>query len=113
MHKLNNKKIRWIIREIEKGSSMSWIAQVQDVTRVRIWQLYNRYLSTGEIPKLIKPGKKSKPISEDDKNLVNEMYEKHRVGPLALEVKIERGNGKHIPHNKDRITVLSIGAMQL
>lgn len=100
MRKLNNKKIRWIIREIEKGSSMSWIAQVQDVTRVRIWQLYNQYLSTGEIPKLMKPGKKPESISEDDRALVNEMYEKHRVGPLALEVNIKRETGKHIPHNR-------------
>lgn len=77
MRKLNNKKIRWTILEIEKGSSISWIAQVQDMTRVRIWQLYKLYLSTGEIPKLMKLGKKPEPISEDDIRLVNEMYEKH------------------------------------
>ncbi len=63
---------------------MSWIAHVQDVTRVRIWQQYNQYLSTEEIPKLMKPGKKPEPISDDGIILVNEMYEKYRVGPLKL-----------------------------
>ena len=95
MRKLNNKKIRWIIREVERGSSMSWIARVQDITRVRVWQLYKEYLSTGEIPELRKPGKKPEPISEDDVRLVNEQYEKHRVGPLALEAKIKRETGRH------------------
>ncbi len=32
MRKLNNKKIRWIIQEVEKGSSISWVAQALDVT---------------------------------------------------------------------------------
>ena len=69
MTKLNQRKIIWIIREIENGRSMSEISRIQGVTRVRIWQLYHEYLSTGEIPELKKPGRKRKEISEEEKEI--------------------------------------------
>ena len=100
MRKLNNKKIRWIIRELEKGASMSDVAKAQKVTRVRVWHLYQQYLSSGEFPTLRKPGKKPEPVSETEKDLIIRMHEKHHLGPLALEVKIERETGRHIPHNR-------------
>jgi len=65
MTKLNQRKILWIIREIEKGRPMSLIAKIQGITRARVWQLYHEYLSTGKIPKLKKPGRKRKEISDE------------------------------------------------
>jgi len=34
------------------------VAEIQGITRVRVWQLYGEYLSKGEIPELKKPGRK-------------------------------------------------------
>ena len=47
MRKLNQRKIRWIIREIERGRRITEIARIQGVTRVRVWQLYREYLNKG------------------------------------------------------------------
>jgi len=33
MRKLNQRKIRWIIREIEKGSKIKEVAEIQGITR--------------------------------------------------------------------------------
>ncbi len=100
MTKLNQQKILWIIREIEKGRSMSTIARIQGITRARVWQIWNEYLSTGEIPELKKPGRKRKEISDEEKKLVLEKYDQYKLGPLALESRIERDTGIHIPHNR-------------
>ena len=100
MRKLNDRKVRWIIREIEKGSSMSRVARIQGVSRVRVWQLWREYMATGEIPRLRKPGRKPVPIPRHERELVFEMYERYKLGPLALERKIRRETGQHIPHNK-------------
>ena len=80
MRKLNERKIRWIIREIEKGRRIKEVAEIQGITRVRVWQLYREYLSKGEIPEL----------SKEEREFVIEQHKLHRVGPVALEKKIER-----------------------
>jgi len=56
MRKLNERKIRWIIREIEKGRRIKEVAEIQGITRVRVWQLYREYMSRGEIPELKRKG---------------------------------------------------------
>ena len=79
---------------------MSTTAKIQGITRVRVWQLWNEYLSIGEIPELRKPGRKRKEISDDEKKLILEKHEQYKLGPLALESRIERDTGIHIPHNR-------------
>ena len=100
MRKLNLRKIQWIIREIEKGRKITEIAQIQGISRVRVWQLYKQYLSKGEIPKLKKPGRKKTEILAEEREFILEIHERHKVGPTALEKKIEREYGIHIPHNR-------------
>ena len=90
MRKLNQRKVRWIIREIERGRRITEIARIQGVTRVRVWQLYREYLNKGEIPELKKPGRKRVEISREEREFVIEQHKLHRVGPVALEKKIER-----------------------
>ncbi len=49
--KLNDEKVRWIIREVEKGRlTRSRIAWAQKVSEARICQLWREYLRTGETP---------------------------------------------------------------
>ena len=90
MPKLNDQKIRWIIREIERGSTMSRVARIQDISRARVSQIYREYRETGRIPRLKKQGRPPKMISPEERKPVLEMYEKHRLGPVSLEKKIER-----------------------
>ena len=100
MRKLNQRKIRWIIREIERGRRITEIAGIQGVMRVRVWQLYREYLDKGEIPELKKAGRKRAEISREEREFVIEQHKLHRLGPVALEKKIERIYGIHIPHNR-------------
>lgn len=65
MPKLNDAKIRWIIREMETGERTEQeIGQVQGVTRQRVSQLWNEYQRTGEMPVLQQPGRPVEPLSE-------------------------------------------------
>ncbi len=68
MRKLNKKKIQWIIREIEKGRKITEIAEIQGISRVRVWQLYRQYVEDGETPKLKNPGRKSGKFREKKGN---------------------------------------------
>ena len=52
------------------------------------------------MPELKKPGRKKSEISEEEKGLIIETHERYRLGPVALEKKIERIYGIHIPHNR-------------
>ena len=47
MRKLNDRKIRWIIRGIENGRKIKEIARIQGITRVRVRQLYKQYVCNG------------------------------------------------------------------
>ena len=69
MRKLNEKKIRWIIREIEKVRKIKEIAEIQGISRARVWQLYRQYLKEGEIPELKKPGRKKRKIQREERGV--------------------------------------------
>ncbi len=79
---------------------MSTTAKIQGITRVRVWQLWNEYLSVGEIPESRKVGRKRKEISDEEKKLILEKHNQYKLGPLALESVIERDIGIHILHNR-------------
>ena len=100
MRKLNEKKIQWIIREKERGRKITEIAEIQGISRVRVWQLYRQYLGEGEIPKLKKPGRKRRKIQREERDFIIEIHKRYRFGVVALEKKIERMYGMHIPHNR-------------
>jgi len=50
VRKLTNKKIRWIIRQLDRGTPVKEIAAVMRVTPRRIYQIKKQYEETGEIP---------------------------------------------------------------
>jgi len=64
MTRLNERKVRWIIREMEKGEPVSRIASIQKVTRQWVNELYRRYKETGKIPVQGKPGRPASQPSE-------------------------------------------------
>jgi hypothetical protein len=52
MAKLNEKKVKRIIQQMEKGEPVSRIASIQKVTRQWVNELHRRYKETGKIPAL-------------------------------------------------------------
>ena len=62
--------------------------------------MYKQYLSEGEIPKLRKSGRKRMEISKEEREFILDIHERYKLGPTALEKKIEREYGLHIPHNR-------------
>jgi putative transposase len=101
MRKLNQRKVRWIIREMEKGEmSVYSIAKLQGITPRWARELHKCYHETGKYPYPKRPGRPPRPISENDRTRVLAMKERHPIsGALTLEKLLDR-DGDHIPHNR-------------
>ena len=100
MRKLNQRKIRWIIREMEKGErSVYRIAKLQNVTPRWVREIYRRYKEIGEYPYPNKPGRKPSLISDEERRIVLEIRRQHPVCAVTLEKILDR-EGIHIPHNR-------------
>jgi len=72
--KLDEKAIKWIIREKEKGTPTKLIAEIENVTPRRVSD-YKQYKDTGKIPRLKKPGRLRKELSEEEIKAVKDVYE--------------------------------------
>jgi len=101
MKKLNQRKIRWIIREMEKGErSVYRIAKTMDVTPRWVRELYHTYNETKQFPFPKKPGRRPRPVSNKEKEIVLKARKEHPLsGAIALE-KIIDIKGTHIGHNR-------------
>ena len=64
--KLDEKTIKWIIREKEKGTPTRIIAEIEGITPRRVNQIYRQYKETGETPELRRPGRPKKNLSEEE-----------------------------------------------
>ena len=68
MKKLNQKKIRWIIREMDKGErSVYRIAKTMDITPRWVRGLYQTYQKTKQFPFPQKPGRKPRLVSIEER----------------------------------------------
>ncbi len=112
MRKLTNKKIRWIVRQLNKGTPVKEIAAVMRVTPRRIYQIKKQYKETGEIPELKQPGRKPKQIDKETEQIILQAYNKYRLSPVPLEKLIERDYGIHIPHNTIYKVLLKHGLVE-
>ena len=101
MKKLNQKKVRWIVREMEKGDiSVYRIAKTMDITPRWVREIYRSHQRTGRYPYPTKPGRKPRSISNEERTLVLNTRKEHPIsGAIALE-KILDVRGIHIPHNR-------------
>ena len=83
MKKLNEKKIKWIIKEVDKRDMGVWtIAQIQDITKQHAYRVYKKYRDKIE-PKLLHCGRKPRKISEEDRRIVIETFREY---PLELVI---------------------------
>ena len=99
MKKLNQKKIKWIIKEVDKRDMGVWtIAQIQDITKQHAYRVYRKYKNKSE-PKLLNCGRKPKEISGEDRKIIIETFKEHPVGACNMEL-ILKERGINMPHNK-------------
>ena len=100
MRKLNQKKIQWIIKEIDKEEKSTYkIAKTQNITPRWARELHNQFHTLHQYPYPKKPGRKPKPVSEDEKRIVLEIRNHHPLSAVTLE-KILDEKGVHISHNR-------------
>jgi transposase InsO family protein len=98
--KLNRKKIRWIISQKLKGESSSTIAEIQGISARRVQQIYKEYVKTGQFPQVGNSfGRPKKPLSTDDKKIIDQAYSDYKFGACYLEILIESKYKRKISHN--------------
>jgi len=99
MKKLNQKKIKWIVKEGDKRDiGFYTIAGIQKITKQHAYRVYKKYKGIKE-PKLLPCGRKPKPIADEERKLVIKTYNEFRVGATMIEELLDE-KGIHINHNK-------------
>jgi transposase InsO family protein len=108
MKKLNKKKIKWIVREVERREKGLWtIAQIQKITPQHVCKVYRKY-KNDENPKLKKPGRKARPITKEEKELVIKTHKEYLASATMIEQLLDE-KGKHINHNRIHKILLEAG----
>lgn len=105
MVKLTDRKIRWIVREKEKGVlSTGDIARLQNVSESRIRQLWCQYRQSGrQVPSLSSPGRPCRAIIQEEISAVLGTsvlgtYREYPCNAVTLERVLNR-HGLKVPHN--------------
>ena len=100
MKKLNQKKIRWIIKEIDKEEKSTYrIAKTQNITPRWVRELHQQFHTLHQYPYPKKPGRKPKPVTNTEKQIVLEIRKYHPLAAVTLE-KILAEQGIYIGHNR-------------
>jgi len=100
MRKLNQQKIRWIIKQIDKGEQSTYrIAKTQNITPQWARELHHKFHTFYQYPYPKKPGRKPTPITQEEKQIVLNIREQHPLNALTLE-KILEEQGIYIGHNR-------------
>ncbi len=98
MRTLNQRKIRWIVREFKDGRLSNWqIAKQQGITVQHALRVFAKFKDVK--PFLKKPGRPPKPLDIEEVKLVKELYQAQPMGAVNLE-KILSLNKHSIPHNR-------------
>jgi putative transposase len=108
MTKLNDKKIRWIIRWRSKGMEAREVAIAQKVSVRRIEQLYREYKHTGMIPVLKTDRRPKKDFTEEEKRSIEKAYEETFLCAKLLRHHIRVHHGMDINHNRIHKHLLNI-----
>ncbi|MEW6035488.1 MAG: integrase core domain-containing protein, partial [Candidatus Micrarchaeota archaeon] len=99
MKKLNQRKIRWIVREFEKGELSKYqIAKQQGISEVHAWRVLQRYKGVKR-PRLLPCGRKPVPIPQDEIDIVSGIGKATGYGAVMIE-RILAENGVRMPHNR-------------
>jgi putative transposase len=114
MRVLNPRKIRWIMRELEKGELSAYrIAKMQGVSPRWVRQLPRKYRGVRPYDIAIqKPGRRPMPISIEDEKMVKEIYDEFPMGAVKIEKHLAWKGMRHIPHNRIHRILVSMGKVK-
>jgi len=99
MKKLNQKKIKWIVKEGDKREQGFYsIAKTQKISKVHAYRVFKRYQNNKE-PRLLPCGRKPRAIADEEKNLVINAFNEFQVGATMIEQILDE-RGVHINHNR-------------
>ena len=98
MKKLNKKKIKWIVKEVERRELGVWtIARVQNITKQHAYRVAKKYKNCE--PELKKCGRKPKEITDEERKTVVQAYYEIRASATMIEQYLDE-KSIHIGHNK-------------
>jgi len=98
--KLTRTKILEIIRRKNEGMTTYQARKIANISVRRVNQIYSYYLQNEEPPTVgRRMGRPIRPITDEEKSLVQKAYAKYRVSASTLEKLIGRDYGLHLPHN--------------
>ncbi|HIG98652.1 TPA: transposase family protein [Candidatus Woesearchaeota archaeon] len=108
--KLTRAKLVETLRVLNDGESKYQARKIGGITKQRVYQVWNIYNQTGEIPAIGKDvGRPSKPVEDWEVSLVRVAWVKYGVSADTLERFIERDYGKRIGHNWIHKIMLTLG----
>jgi len=98
MRKLNKKKIKWIVKEVERRELGVWtIAQTQNITKQHAYRVAKKF--SKREPEFKNPGRKPKQISDEERKIVVETYKEIRASATMIEQYLDE-KGIHMGHNR-------------
>jgi len=98
--KLNNDQIAWIVKHVDsKDVSTKDAATTYNVTQRRAQQLAKEYREQGEIPKLNPDRRPETPLTKEDKEAIDLVWEETRFGSKHLYKELKH-RGYKVPKNK-------------
>jgi len=100
MKKLRRRDIYWIIRELNNGSSVYFIAKKRKVSGRWVRKIRAEYRKTGEVPVFTSPGRKPCQTPAADHKLILETWKQLPLSPANLENYLMIKTGKKISHNR-------------
>jgi len=108
MKKLNKRKIKWIVREVERREQGVWsIARQQRITPRHARRVAKKY-KNDKNPKLKKCGRKPRPITKEEKELVIKTQKDYLASATMIEQILDE-KGVHINHNRIHKILLESG----
>ncbi len=85
MVKLDEDRIRWIIKCKEEGKKNADIARIQKISIRRVQQIYSWYQKNKMVPVLRKPGRPTRPVTEQEIRVVRDAHKRYRANALYLQ----------------------------
>ncbi len=108
MKKLNQKKIKHIVKEGDKREYGFWtLSRIHKISKVHAYRVYKKYKEIKE-PKLLPCGRKPREITDNERKLVIETKKEFRVGATMIEQILDE-RGIHINHNRIHKILLEAG----
>ncbi|OIO80140.1 hypothetical protein AUJ84_04465 [Candidatus Pacearchaeota archaeon CG1_02_32_132] len=98
MKKLNKKKIKWIVKEVERRELCVWtIAQIQKITKQHAYRVAKKFKNCE--PEFRKPGRKPKEITDEERKIVIQTYKEIIASAVMIEQYLDEKR-VHIGHNR-------------